>query len=202
MPVTDLDTQLQEFEQVVGGPPGVPAPAVATDLAMVANQPPKPRVDNKCPFGCTLEDLDDHGYCKHLVGFTNDKPGIAKDYEPLKWMTWGFGRHKGERNGHRFVDGKDKRPILATDKMVNPLMQDDRGRVWRKNPSWRVYREVVDEEEQNAPRSDMTGEHNDKQNKSIVELTREMDELKRQLEIAKRGREKHNDGDKPEPVKA
>ncbi len=28
-----------------------------------------PRVINKCPFGCQLPDLDEHGYCHHLVGF-------------------------------------------------------------------------------------------------------------------------------------
>lgn len=27
---------------------------------------------NFCPFGCTVEDLDDHGYCDHLVGVTED----------------------------------------------------------------------------------------------------------------------------------
>lgn len=26
---------------------------------------------NFCPFGCPDEALDDHGYCDHLVGFTN-----------------------------------------------------------------------------------------------------------------------------------
>lgn len=27
---------------------------------------------NGCPFGCGHEDLDKRGYCRHLVGFTND----------------------------------------------------------------------------------------------------------------------------------
>lgn len=34
---------------------------------------------NACPFGCTMEDLDDNGYCDHLVGFTND----GKTLEPM-----------------------------------------------------------------------------------------------------------------------
>lgn len=29
-------------------------------------------VPNFCPFGCDVEDLDENGYCYHLVGFTND----------------------------------------------------------------------------------------------------------------------------------
>lgn len=36
-------------------------------------------VVNFCPFGCEDSQLDEHGYCKHLVGFTNDK----KFYEPM-----------------------------------------------------------------------------------------------------------------------
>lgn len=34
---------------------------------------------NFCPFGCTTAQIDDHGYCRHLVGFTND----GKHYEPM-----------------------------------------------------------------------------------------------------------------------
>lgn len=34
---------------------------------------------NFCPFGCSDDELDDHGYCYHLVGFTND----GKKYEPM-----------------------------------------------------------------------------------------------------------------------
>lgn len=32
---------------------------------------PRRRVQCHCPFGCTLEKVDDNGYCEHLVGFTN-----------------------------------------------------------------------------------------------------------------------------------
>lgn len=37
------------------------------------------QVVNACPFGCLDEQLDEHGYCCHLVGFTNDK----KKMEPM-----------------------------------------------------------------------------------------------------------------------
>lgn len=34
---------------------------------------PAAEIDNYCPFGCRKQDLDgDTGYCRHLVGFTND----------------------------------------------------------------------------------------------------------------------------------
>lgn len=35
---------------------------------------------NACPFGCTVAQLDENGYCHHLVGFTND----GKTYEPMR----------------------------------------------------------------------------------------------------------------------
>lgn len=41
---------------------------------------------NFCPFGCDDSGLDENGYCRHLVGFTND----GKGYEPLV-------RRKGRR---------------------------------------------------------------------------------------------------------
>lgn len=34
---------------------------------------------NACPFGCADQHLDEHGYCRHLVGFTRD----GKTYEPM-----------------------------------------------------------------------------------------------------------------------
>jgi len=34
---------------------------------------------NFCPFGCELDDLDDQGHCRHLVGYTTD----GKLMEPL-----------------------------------------------------------------------------------------------------------------------
>jgi hypothetical protein len=48
--------------------------------------------DTYCPFGCTLEEGNERGYCDHLVGFTTD----GKKYEPLKvrtngdWMVGGM----------------------------------------------------------------------------------------------------------------
>ncbi len=34
---------------------------------------------NACPFGCDVRNLDDFGYCRHLIGFTTD----GKLYEPM-----------------------------------------------------------------------------------------------------------------------
>lgn len=34
---------------------------------------------NACPFGCMTQHLDENGYCRHLIGFTND----GQFYEPM-----------------------------------------------------------------------------------------------------------------------
>src|SRR5580658_7945052 len=34
---------------------------------------------NACPFGCGFKDLDEAGYCVHLIGFTDN----GKTYEPM-----------------------------------------------------------------------------------------------------------------------
>ncbi len=45
--------------------------------------PDKQRV-NACPYGCKGEDLDENGYCHHIVGWSNDKktmfPFLAPDH--------------------------------------------------------------------------------------------------------------------------
>lgn len=75
---------------------------------------------NVCPFGCTDPELDDNGYCRHVVGFTND--GVT--YEPFE-----MGPH-----GRRQVRGDKPQPIMPKDKLV------------RITTSSRVYREVPPDE--------------------------------------------------------
>lgn len=73
---------------------------------------------NACPFGCQTEDLDDLGYCDHLVGFTTD----GKTYEPM--FTDDRGRKK--------VMGGQPRKVQPGDKLVQITV------------SSRVYREKAD----------------------------------------------------------
>lgn len=70
---------------------------------------------NVCPFGCTDAHLDDFGYCHHLVGFSTDK----KTMEPVL-----------KKNGKRVNDGKNRQPVLKTDRLA------------RITTSYRVYRDV------------------------------------------------------------
>lgn len=77
-----------------------------------------------CPFGCVHgADLDEYGYCRHLVGFTNDK----KTYEPiLPVMLRGADGKGQELSGKLKVYGKASRkvPPLSDDvQLVNPEKQ-------------------------------------------------------------------------------
>ena len=58
---------------------------------------------NACPFGCELEELDEHGYCRHLVGFTTDGKVLERQ------------RLVGDR---RQVFGNEKEPVRKGDVLV------------------------------------------------------------------------------------
>lgn len=104
------------------------------------------KIDNHCPFGCCLADLDEHGYCRHLVGFTND----GKTYEA---------QIRGPR-GLRQVDaietdtrtGRTRRKVHRLqpgDKLINPVTPQLNMGVWHNASRWvsdRVYRLGVPEE--------------------------------------------------------
>jgi len=88
---------------------------------------------NFCPYGCEDGDLDEHGYCRHLVGFTND----GKLFEPM-YRTEGGRRvvrcemqpkHPGDR-GPDVEMVPVLKPVLKTDKLVQITV------------SYRVYRNV------------------------------------------------------------
>lgn len=42
---------------------------------------------NACPFGCKDQQIDQNGYCRHLVGFT--VPGDDKYYYPMQLSAQG-----------------------------------------------------------------------------------------------------------------
>lgn len=78
---------------------------------------------NACPFGCEPGDLDEMGYCDHLVGFTNNSEKECKagkgEMEPMGKDT----------QGRRKVFGADKAPVKKNDVLV------------QITTSYRVYRE-------------------------------------------------------------
>ena len=90
---------------------------------------------NMCPFGCEDEELDDFGYCGHLVGFTND----GKLMEPQ--VVNEFGRRQvvvaTRREGKKDVPVLE--PVLKTDKLV------------QITTSYRVYRKEIPERNNTKP---------------------------------------------------
>jgi|HubBroStandDraft_2_1064218.scaffolds.fasta_scaffold65285_2 hypothetical protein len=72
---------------------------------------------NACPFGCTMQQLDDNGYCRHLVGFTTDR----KTMEPLIRET-----KINPDNGERMLTGR--RIVRPATRQVEDIVDyDDEG---------------------------------------------------------------------------
>lgn len=76
---------------------------------------------NLCPFGCTSQELDDFGYCRHLIGFT--QPQNPKQFET-------FMPPDKEDGMRRRVDGKQIRPVKPGDVVV-PISSAAGSRVYR-----------------------------------------------------------------------
>lgn len=49
----------------------VPHGSKLSSLMYAKSKAKSGRVVNACPFGCEARQLDQHGYCRHLVGFTD-----------------------------------------------------------------------------------------------------------------------------------
>lgn len=103
-------------------------------------------VENHCPCGCVVADLDERGYCPHLIGFGN-VPKVGAKFEPtVPIMTKPTAEHpNGEHTGRYRTSGKrkDLQDILSSDILVNPSTRQIVGGVQRmayRWVSWRVYR--------------------------------------------------------------
>jgi hypothetical protein len=114
-------------------------------------------VVNACPFGCDVGDLDEHGYCRHLVGFT--PPGRKDVFEFMPPAEAGTGILR------RAVDGNDVRQVRGSDKLV------------RITTSHRVYRDVDAERERQQAQKDRD---------EARRLKEEADRVKRETEEAKK----------------
>ena len=101
-------------------------------------------VKNHCPCGCTNESLDEHGYCKHLVGFTNGPGAIGDRIEqvvinPETELCFVNGFHKRK---HHIPPSAEV--VKKGDKIINPEeIQFVNGvrNIAKKWVSSRVYRE-------------------------------------------------------------
>ena len=102
-------------------------------LMKAKNRSMKGQVVAACPYGCTVEKMDEHGYCKHLVGFTSD----CNKYEPMKRV-----------NGKRVVQCKmvplEGQTSEEGEPLMVPQLEDVRptDKLVRISVSYRVYRDV------------------------------------------------------------
>jgi hypothetical protein len=105
------------------------------------------QVDNHCPFGCSMGDLDEYGYCGHLVGFTND----GKVIETVQTR-----KDKEGNPGNKYVSGKVKLLVEKGDTLVNPefvqILDSGVKHLAKRWASSRVYRG------KNLPRKPLTDE--------------------------------------------
>jgi hypothetical protein len=117
-------------------------------------------VKNHCPFGCPDSEMDEHGYCKHLVGFTNGSkvgdPLEVITVNPITEMCMVNGRHARKEKTYR-GKGADRETfdvmpacrevVQKGDKLVNPEeVQTLDGGIRNVAKMWvssRVYRDSV-----------------------------------------------------------
>lgn len=92
------------------------------------------QVVNACPFRCADHNLDQNGYCYHLVGFSADQ----KTMEPMEL-----------ENGIRTVKGKKRQPLKKGDRLV------------KITTNYRVYRDVECSEEEKKYIEIVGGNHDE-----------------------------------------
>lgn len=106
------------------------------------NELPKNRVrpkggpPNLCPFGCTDRELDQHGYCRHLYGFTED--GHTVEVMEVRADDGGYEKPVLNAEG-RVVQPGGFVPKLRTGKVRGEVLETDVV-VERNTPTSRVYR--------------------------------------------------------------
>lgn len=90
-------------------------------------------VVNTCPYGCEDHQLDDRGFCKHLVGHSHpcgeeERPTV---FSPLKYDRTLSGEIKYDVLVN---DGNDIQEVLLSDELVRISVSH---MVYRKNPGER-----------------------------------------------------------------
>lgn len=95
--------------------------------------------NNYCPFACAMEDLDEYGYCHHLMGFTNDRVTFEK--------TGKLYRHNDDGipydTGQKITSGST--PCQRGDIFINPERPQIVNGAVNMAKAWvsdRVYRNV------------------------------------------------------------
>jgi hypothetical protein len=122
---------------------------------------------NFCPYGCPDTELDEHGYCYHLIGFTI--PGDNKHFEPFmppvsdeKSIEVGVRKTVGKKivekkgPGGRVVGRKRVSAIEEVQKGDELVLISVSSRVYRKipKPAWwsgmEESMDVIEDDEEDA----------------------------------------------------
>lgn len=104
-----------------------------SDFKRKRDEADDPREVNACPFGCEHADLDELGYCKHLIGFTNaplPEGKIEKDPQPHMIEDILSDKPKGALQ-RRQVEAGRSQPLKVGDVLVRITSSS---RVYRKTP--------------------------------------------------------------------
>lgn len=90
-----------------------------------------------CPFGCGVEDCDDNGYCRHLVGYTTDK----KSMEP---MVFEDGRYSIKCRREPIPGQRPHNPALGQEEKTRPVLDEvlEMDQLMQVSGSYRVYRDT------------------------------------------------------------
>lgn len=116
------------------------------------------KAENHCPCGCEAADLDEHGYCRHLVGFSSNGKTFEAQIRGARGLrqvdATMFDPKTGRytRKVHRLQKG---------DKLVNPVTQQLVDQVWQEAKKWvndRVYRADVPDEERSSVQDEQLAE--------------------------------------------
>lgn len=95
---------------------------------------------NFCPFGCEDEQLDQHGYCRHLVGFSVGDPVHPVQFEPMIHLRRGRVVYVERATTKAEHDEEGKAIIVHGKPKLQPIQKGDR--LVRITTSCRVYRDV------------------------------------------------------------
>jgi hypothetical protein len=100
---------------------------------------------NFCPFGCTSDELDEHGYCRHLIGFTNDK----KNFEPMVRVKRGRRMVKVRKEGtgeyvQDFEEDDEGYQHMVREEVMKPVLEPvlPADKLVQITISYRVYRDA------------------------------------------------------------
>ncbi len=96
-------------------------------------------VVNACPYGCRIDELNEEGYCRHIVGFTD--PDDSDYYFPVTPVPpIGRGDKQIQLLRERKIDGTQRKKCLNNEALEHKERGTTCFRVYHVNPPAGTYR--------------------------------------------------------------